>query len=310
MFIDQLERTFESGDNPELFRLQNISKAFINLLSVVGVGKGVRIFIASRKQYLPDFLTSFRNALDNNLHFNVLQKISDENEQIGFVDKVLKWCQSKNLVNHSLKIDQQASKELAKAVDGHPLNMMLALIQLFSQERTGGISREAIIASRPWEQLFNVDEQLAAKDEIDWYFILAMAHARTEIVRFEEVWWRLRMVKASITERVNNLGRQGLLERLWLLGHLGRTIYARPQGDDPARFLEFFHANLRDHLIRDVMNYGGQKLRIGGRGVPRPVGGLDRLAAAASSWSQSQQLMLREDVRVLMEHKDVFVVNP
>lgn len=309
IFIDQLERTFESGDNPELYRLEKISKRFIKLLDTVGVGQGVRVFIASRKQYLPDFLSSFQNAFKYNLHFNVLQKISDDNEQIGFVQRVHEWCRTNKLIDSTVLIEEQAAKELAAGVDGHPLNMMLTLIHIFSQSLRGEVSRNDIKKLAPWEQLFYIDEQLASKDDIDWYFVLAMAHARTEIVRFEEVWWRLRLVTPALTERVEYLGRQGVLERLWLLGHLGRTVHPRPLGDDPAAFLEFFHANLRDHLVSAVMNYGGEDLRGAGRrgGTPPAWRALDRLLVVAKDWKQFQQLLLREDVDVLMQQKNVFV---
>ena len=53
----------------------------IDLLKRVGVGNGVRVFVASRKQYLPDFLVSYRAARECRLEFNVLQVISDDNER-------------------------------------------------------------------------------------------------------------------------------------------------------------------------------------------------------------------------------------
>ena len=50
-----------------------------------------------------------------------------------------------------------------------------------------------------------------------------MSHARTEIVRFEEVWWRLRMVSPELSRRVEELRPKGIVERLWMLGFLGRA---------------------------------------------------------------------------------------
>jgi FHIPEP family len=306
LFIDQLERTFESGESPELFRLVAISRAFVDLLSKVGTGNGIRIFIASRKQYLPDFLSSYQKASEYNLHFNVLQRIAGD-EQVPFVRRVLNWCRDNDLV--SVRLHDDAAREIAAASDGHPLEMMLALIQLFSLDHRGDIGKREVEKLKPWEKIFYADEQFAAKDDLDWYFFLAMAHARTEIVRFEEVWWRLRLVNPQLTGRVDGLRPQGVLERMWLLGHLGRTIYPRPLDDDPARFLEFFHANMRDHLIGSVMNFGGDEAGRGGRrgGTPAVWRALDRLTAAARDWKQSQQLLLREDVTELMQHKDVFV---
>ncbi len=310
LFIDQLERTFESGDNPDETRLARISKEFVSLLSQVGVGEGVRLFIASRKQYLPDFLVSFENAEKRNLHFCVLQRIQHETEQIDFVQTILHWCRSQQLVPGNLDLDDGACKELAQNVDGHPLKLMLALIRIlsFGEDRSLGAGDLDEMKPKPWEDLFYIDELLAAKDELDWYFFLAMAHARTEIVSFSEVWWRLRLVSPQLTERATNLGRQGVLERLWLLGHLGRTVHPRPMGTDKAGFLEFFHANLRDHLVATVMNYGGEE-RLQGRrgGMPPAWRAIDRLAAAARDWKQSQQLLLREDMQVLMAQKEVFI---
>ena len=308
IFIDQLERTFESGDNPELSRLNDISAKLIGLLEEIGIDRGIRIFIASRKQYLPDFLSSYAKASQCNLQFFVLQKINYEIEQVNFVARVVSWCKGNELIDQGVRFDADAARALAEEVKGHPLNMMLALIQILSEYSTGRITKEKIERISPWEKLFNLDEQLFAKDELDWYFLLAMAHARTEIVRFEEVLWRLRLVSPTLAERVQALGRRGVLERLWLLGHLGRTIHARELDGDPARFLEFFHANLRDHLISDVMNFGGSEFRIEGRraGTPDVWRALDRLVAVAKEWNQSQQLLLREDVRVLMEQKEIF----
>ncbi len=310
VFVDQLERTFESGDNPEQKRLSKISGHFIDLLKTAKMVKGLRIFIASRKQYLPDFLTSFENAKEHNLHFCVLQEIKHTEERANFFKTVVDWCGRKQLVDSSLKFEDEACDKIAKETDGHPLKMMLALIRACSQGLTGQIG-EADIAKlnpKPWEDLFYADELLAAKDDLDWYFFLAMAHARTEIVRFSEVWWRLRLVSPKLTERAIKLGRQNFLEHLWLMGHLGRTIHARPLDTDKAGFLEFFHANLRDHLLTTVMNYGGEE-RLKGRrgGMPPAWRALDRLTAAARDWKQSQQLMIRDDVKILMEQKDVFV---
>ena len=75
----------------------------------------------------------------------------------------------------------------------------------------------------------------------------------------------MRMVSAPLTRRVDDLRREGVIERLWLLGILGRTVHARPLNNDPVRFVEFFHANLRDYLLRDVMGQGRSATGLGGR---------------------------------------------
>ena len=309
LFIDQLERTFESGDEPEPRRLADISSEITSLLKTVDVGEGVRVFIASRKQYLPDFLQSFEAARKSGLHFNVLQTISEGGEQEGFVHQVLQWCQEQNLVGERVAFEKGVPEMLARKVNGHPLNMMLALIQLFSEPWQGLITEEAVGEKRPWERLFDLDLRAVDKNDIDWYFVLAMAHARTEIVRFEEVWWRLRLVDPTLTRRVDELRPRGVLERLWLVGHLGRTIHPRPHLGDPARFLEFFHANLRDFLLREVMGPGGADLRLLGRRRETPTAwrALDRLSTFAHEWEQMQQQLPYDDIRVLMEHRDVVI---
>jgi len=313
VFIDQLERTFESGNEPDAKRLKTISESVIALLKDVKAGEGVRVFIASRKQYLPDFLRSFEHAEASHLEFNVLQTITDVREQERFVEKVVQWCKTQELVDPNLRIDPKAAQFLAANVvpGGHPLNLMLTLIQLLSTGVTGTVRQEAVESRRPWERLFHFDLQVAAKDDLDWHFLLAMAEARTEIVRFEEVSWRIRLIDPLLTRRAEDLGPKGILERLWLVGHLGRTIYARPDDNDPARYVEFFHANLRDYLLRDVMGTGGAELGIPGRsgGTPPAWRALDRLAAAAHEWEQTQQALPHDDILVLMRHRDV-VVEP
>jgi FHIPEP family/Effector-associated domain 1 len=306
VFIDQLERTFESGDEPDPHRLDTISNQLVQLLRDVGVGNGVRVFVASRKQYLPDFLGSYRTAKECRLEFNVLQTIADETERVEFVRRVLDWCRKEQLVTPRVTIREEAATSLAEHTRGNPLNMMLALIQLLSENLTGPVTKEDVSRYRPWDRLFALDLQAAARDDLDWHFLLAMSHARTEIVSFEEVLWRLRMVDQRLTRRVNHLRPPGILERLWLLGFLGRTIYARPYGDEPGRFVEFFHANLRDYLLREVMAHGGADLGFGGRrgGTPPAWRALDRLAVYARDWAQTQQLLPAEDVRVLMEHRE------
>jgi hypothetical protein len=314
LFVDQLERTFESGENPELGRLSAISEKIVSLLEQVGIDKGVRIFIASRKQYLADFLSSFEKADKIKLHFNVLQTLPEDKEGARFVDRIASWCEDHNLIAAGLHIDAGAARVLAEQEHGHPLNMMLSLIQILSRsDLPQEISRSTIEKFRPWEQRFHVDEALMGKDDLDWYFFLAMAHSRTEIVRREEVLWRLGLVSRELAGRVKELGPAGVLERLWLLGHLGRTLHPRPQGRDSARYLEFFHANLRDHLITNVMNRveeptgleapGARPLR---RGMPPAWRALDRLREIARGWDQVQQPLVREDIAVLMDHKDVF----
>jgi hypothetical protein len=305
VFIDQLERTFESGDEPDFERLDTISNELVQVLKTVQVGQGVRIFVASRKQYLPDFLGSSRTAAECGLEFNVLQTIADSNERVEFVRRVLDWCRAQQLVAEHLMISADAAKYLVERVNGHPLNMMLALIELLSADLDGTLTQEDLTERRPWERLFALDLQAAARDDLDWYFLLAMSHARTEIVRFEEVWWRLRMVDPRLTLRVDELRPEGLLERLWLSGYLGRTIHARPYLGDQARFVEFFHANLRDYLLRNVMAHGGSDLDIRDRlgGTPPAWRALDRLTVYAHDWEQTQQLLPSDDVRVLMEHR-------
>ena len=314
LFIDQLERTFESGENPELQNLITISEKMVTLLKRVGIDKGVRFFIASRKQYLADFLSSFEKAEEIKLHFNVLQTLSEEKECAAFIDKIVGWCNAQNLTTTELHIDGGAARVLAEHEHGHPLNMMLALIQILSRgDLPEEIRRSTIEELRPWEQRFYVDEALMGKDDLDWYFFLAMAHARTEIVRREEVLWRLGLVSRELAGQIKELGPRGVLERLWLLGHLGRTMHPRPQGRDSARFLEFFHANLRDHLVSNVMNRveepigleprGARPLR---RGMPPAWRALDRLREIARGWDQVQQPLVKEDITVLMDHKEVF----
>ena len=59
--------------------------------------------------------------------------------------------------------------------------------------------------------------------------------------------------------RIDALGPKCVLETPWLKGHLGRTIYPRADDMGEARFLEFFHANLRDHQwLRNVMASPGK----------------------------------------------------
>jgi hypothetical protein len=313
LFIDQLERTFESGENPEPRRLTTISENIVALLKQVGVDRGVQFFIASRKQYLADFLSSFKKADEIKLHFNVLQTLSIEKEGTAFVNQIVGWCNQNNLTVSEFHIDPAAAQTLARIELGHPLNIMLALIQLLSEDSLPDeISESAILKLSPWERRFRVDESLMGKDDLDWYFFLSMAHARTEIVRREEVLWRLGLVR-DLARRIKELGPGGVLERLWLLGHLGRTIHPRPQGRDSARFLEFFHANLRDHLVANVMSRteepsgtepsGGDLLR---RGMPASWRALDRLREIARDWEQIQQPLVKEDIRALMDHKEVF----
>jgi hypothetical protein len=306
VFIDQLERTFESGDQPDAVRLETISNAVADLLKTVEVGQGIRIFVASRKQYLPDFLGSSRTATEAGLEFNVLQTISDSTEQVGFVRKIVSWCLDNQLVDPTFSIEGQAALTLVLKVDGHPLNMVLALIQLLSANLRGTITEEQLTSQyRPWERLFDLDLRAASHDDLDWYFLLAMAHARTEIVSFDEVWWRLRMIDARLTRRVEDLRPPGVIERLWLFGYLGRTLYARPAGGNAAGFVEFFHANLRDYILREVITRGRPAFDIADRhlGTPATWGALDRLAGRAHDWEQTQQLLPADDIRVLMEHR-------
>lgn len=313
LFIDQLERTFESGDNPELGRLMTISAKLVELLDEIGVDRGIRVFVASRKQYLADFLSSFEKAEDIHLHFNVLQSLPVEKEGARFVKRILGWCNDNGLTRARLAIEDSAAQLLAAREHGHPLNLMLALIQLLSHgDLPDEIGAATLEDRRPWEQRFHVDEALMGKDDLEWYFFLAIAHARTEIVRREEVLWRLGLVSRDLARRVKELGPHGVLERLWLLGHLGRTVHPRALGDDSARFVEFFHANLRDHLVGNVMNRAeerGPEPRAASRrrlGMPPAWRALDRLREIARDWEQVQQPLLKEDITVLMDHKEVF----
>ncbi|MEU1260368.1 FHIPEP family type III secretion protein [Streptomyces chartreusis] len=316
IFIDQLERTFESGDEPDYERLDTISRDLIQLLRTVGTGQGVRVFIASRKQYLPDFLGSSSTAEKCGLEFNILQSITDSTECVEFVRSLIDWCRERKLVEDNLAIQPEAAKALVDGAKGNPLNITLALIQLLSVNPKGRITEKNVADQRPWEQLFALDLQSAARDDLDWYFLLAMAHARTEIVPFEDVWWRLRMVKPQLTQHVDSLHPPGVLERLWLIGHLGRTIHARAHDGDLAGFVEFFHANLRDYLIRDVMARGRPGLDSQvpdnegrGAGTPPAWRALDRLADHAHDWDQIKQLLQPEDIRALMAHRAA-VVEP
>lgn len=309
VFIDQLERTFESSDEPQPARLETISGQLLQMLEEVKVGLGVRVFIASRKQYLPDFLRSSRAIIDYGLEFNVLQPVTDETERKEFVRQVVDWCREEQLVAHDLELRPEAAEMLVSKARGNPLNTMLALIQLLSADVDGPVTTTALERHRPWERLFALDLAAARQDDLDWYFLLAMAHTRTEIVRFEEVWWRLRLVDPRLTQQLDIRRADGVLEQLWFHGILGRTLYPRAVGDDPARYVEFFHANLRDHLLSEVMSSGATTHNpLGARsGAPAAWRALDRLAAFGHDWEQTQLLLSAEDVRSLMEHRNVVV---
>jgi hypothetical protein len=309
IFIDQLERTFESSDEPDPARLESISEQLLLMLEDVQMGQGVRVFIASRKQYLPDFLRSSRAITDYRLEFNVLQPLTDEGERKQFVRQVVDWCREEQLVGPDVEMRQDAAEMLVSKAKGNPLNTMLALIQLLSADVESPVTTAELERHRPWEQLFALDLAAARQDDIDWYFLLAMAHTRTEIVRFEDVWWRLRLVDPRLTQQVDGRRAEGVLEQLWFHGLLGRTIYPRAAGSDPARYVEFFHANLRDHLLSEVMASGTTtRDPLGARtGAPAAWRALDRLAAFAQDWEQTQQLLPGEDVRALLEHRDVVV---
>lgn len=300
VFIDQLERTFESGDQPELSRLSIIADEIRELLKQVQVGAGVRVFIASRKQYLPDFLSSFNDASRSGLHFNVLQTIENPGERWEFVKKIVGYCHSADLID-DIKLKRDAVDELTYQVNGHPLEIVLALVYLFSREGLGTVGKEHLEKLRPWERLFDFDIELARKDQLEWNFLLAMAHARAEIVGLEEVWWRLHMVDASLTTSLSELGEFGVIEWQWLKGHIGRTIHTRSgdttdDGENTPQFLEFFHANLRDYLLRDVMSWAGK--------TPAAWRALDRLSAAAHEWQQTQRALDRDDIAALMAHRE------
>ena len=157
VFIDQLERTFESGDEPNAHRLETISNEVVSLLQRVGVDGGVRVFVASRKQYLPDFLVSYRDAQECRLEFNVLQAISDETERTAFIDRVVDWCREYHLIAPTVRMSADSTKTLVGHLDGNPLNMMLALIYLLSQHFTGVITKDDVDRHEPWNRLFMLD---------------------------------------------------------------------------------------------------------------------------------------------------------
>jgi hypothetical protein len=313
VFIDQLERTFESGDQPDPQRLEEISTAMLEMLeNEVSVADGVRFIIASRKQYLADFLHSSQHANTSNLQFVILPPFKEPAENRGFIKRVLTWChRPAQLLDKPVAFDDEAANLLVKRSDGNPLNMMLSLIHLLSHDLPQRVTLDELERRAPWEERFSFDIQIMSRDDIDWYFLLAMAHAQTEIVQFQQIWWRLRMVEPTLTRDVESLGEDGVKERLWLRGHLGRTIVTRPGKDEPAEYMEFFHANLRDYLLSQVMSSagegGGNTKRRGG--TPDAWRALDRLAAAAHEWAQGQQLLNEADLRVLMEHRET-VLEP
>jgi hypothetical protein len=306
IFIDQLERTFESGENPDLHLLTGISNAVVALLKKVGTDQGVRVFVASRKQYLADFLSSFDAAATIKLHFNVLQTLPVDSDGVSFVRHIIHWFNTTlRLAPTNHTIETTEAQLLATKARGHPLNLMLALIDLLSSpDLPTEISTKAIEARRPWERRFHVDEALMGQDDLGWYFFLAMAHARTEIVRREEVIWRLGLANRDLAGLTESLPPEDVIERLWLRGHLGRTLHPRPLGKDSSRLLEFFHANLRDHLLTNVMNRAEDDDR---RGMPPAWRALDRLRDLARDWEEVQQPLSPEDITVLMDHKRVFL---
>jgi hypothetical protein len=315
IFIDQLERTFESGDEPNDRALRKVSAAVMEMLDEVGTDGGVRIFIASRKQYLPDFLTSYKRAQESGLHFHILQSLP-EGEHVLFVEKVIQWCISNGLVR-DLTISDPAATRLGRIAGGHPLNLVLALINLLSARPAGQVLGQDDAIVEALRHRFDPDLRTAERDPLAAYFIMGMAHARAEIVRVDEVWWRLRMVDAERREQAERLRGSGVLERLWMLGLLGRTLHLRPgtrqdvNGEELGGFVEFFHANLRDYLLREVMAQGGDGLDTAGRivGTPPAWRALDRLAAHARGWRETRQLLSSEEVAALIEHHEV-VVQP
>ena len=80
------------GHEPEPALLEQISGE-VTRLEGVRIGEGG--LLASRKQYLPDFLGSSHDAQEAALEFNVLQSIEDSMERLAFVQRVVDWCKEK-----------------------------------------------------------------------------------------------------------------------------------------------------------------------------------------------------------------------
>jgi GTPase SAR1 family protein len=296
LFIDQLERAFESGEKPELARLKKIAQAVSELLQEIGSDRGIRVFLASRKQYLPDFAGSSLDLNEMNLQFYVLSNVSDTIEQQSFIKKILKWCLSKNLISQDVAISDEAALEIAENAKGLPLDMVLSLIHLLSIHESGIIDKALVDRVKPWSKLFEEDLKSFRIDPVDWHIMLAMAHAKTEIVDINQVWWRLRLVSSDLTKLVQELKLKGIIEKLWLSGKLGRTIYGRPDQQGNISYLEFFHANMRDYLL--INEYAH---------MPIAWRALDRLADAAQEWEQNHRYLSREDTYALMENKEVLL---
>ena len=307
VFIDQLERTFKYS-HPVAGLLGPISRNLVAVLEGVR-DRRVRFFIASRKRclQLPPLVPHRLRGAPG------VQRAAGHLDGRGAVRlrrhgaRVV--CEQRPSLSADLVIESAAARKLADDVGGEPLSMMLALIELLSVQRDGVITEEVVTQRAPRKRLFALDLRAAARHDVDWFFLLAMAHARAEIVGIDEVLWRLRMVRSDLTREVEELGAEGILERLWLFGFLGRTVHARPLQQRPGRLVEFFHADFRDHLLRDVMELGGHDLDLGGRlgGTPPAWRALDRLAVYARDWRQTQQLLPEEDVAALMEHRTVLI---
>jgi hypothetical protein len=78
------------------------------------------------------------------------------------------------------------------------------------------------------------------------------------------------------------------------------------------RYVEFFHANLRDYLLREVMGRGWSETGASAgrhRGTPPAWRALDRLSVFAHDWQQTLQPLLAEEVRDLVEHRDEVVAT-
>lgn len=292
IFIDQLERTFESGEKPELDRLKRISQQVRNLLEEVGNDQGVRIFLASRKQYLPDFAGSFLDLVKMNLHFYVLTNLHDSLERESFVKNIIAWCLKKKIINQDITISDEAARLIANKARGLPLDMVLSLIYLLSNHVSGIIDETLVNRLKPWSKLFEEDLQKFRIDRVDWYVMLAMAHAKTEIVKFDQVWWRLHLVDSDLSRRIQDLKQKGIIEKLWLWGKLGSTVYGRPDEQGNITYLEFFHANMRDYLLENEQAH-----------MPLAWRALDRLADTSQEWEQNHRYLSQEDTHAVMENR-------
>lgn len=224
--IDQFERLFERGiEEVTQLEVERVWRSYSDLAASLCSNAKVTWIITAREQYY--FMIFPRMGHLHEYNFSYLYVCPFQiSESIKLVQRVSDLT--------GFHLTEGATELLAEKGSGHPQNILLCFINIFSaRDKEGPVNEVELERRQPWSEVFEADlERLNTEEKL---VLFAMAETLQEITTLKNIFLRLSSQIEIDESMLRNILRR-LQDNLSLIKQPRRDVF------------EFFHARFADYI--------------------------------------------------------------